>query len=611
MSFSRPLLIAEDQKVYQDESRSGQVLGEMHKFYKDERFCDIILCVEGRRFNCHRLVLAASSLYFERMFSNGMSEASAKEITLNDVSSTAVKYLVEFAYSSRLPVTQETALDIFEAADMLQFPKARQFCQDFLAEQITAQNCLHFMLYADAYSCEPLYEKAKVCAAQFFKVISPTDKFLHLPKCHVVAILKEDSLEMEYEEHVFEAMTRWILHDQDNRNKYLSELFKYIRLNYVSRWYLIEVICKGELINSSEKAQEILHQAKDQLLAQGHTYEIPWQLPPSRKLTGMTEKIIYVNTHDPTPGESELFLFDVVNKSWSSTSKSCPFASETSTIESFGDSLLVIGGWNHNVAAMNQKGAVSTVHEFKTMPFFPTLWYGAAHSMGISRYLHSSIRVGNKLYVLGGLDETQSLQATMFMTSLETAYQFDVCPRMLYPICRPAVSHYDNKIYVFGGFQKDGTPLPFIQQYDISQKKWSELQPPSGGLHSAFQHATCINQVFYLLTSKMDMSEVETVNTMVNHAMPTKCVDCITTFDPISLCWTEVYRLDKPRTGDFCVATLDGKIYITGGNVDGEAYNMVDCFNPADNTMEVIGNARDGCLALCTTMNVMHENFGL
>ena len=84
------------------------------------------------------------------------------------------------------------------------------------------------------------------------------------------------------------------------------------------------------------------------------------------------------------------------------------------------------------------------------MTIFPTLWYVGTHQMGIARYLHSSVVLGSKLYVMGGLDETQSLQATMYVTDQERKYQFEVCPRMLYPVCRPAVAAFDKKIYVFG-----------------------------------------------------------------------------------------------------------------------------------------------------------------
>lgn len=343
MAFSRPHLDAERQMVYEDLPRSSHILGEMHRFYQDERFCDIVLCVDGCRFPCHRIVLAASSLYFERMFSNGMTEANATEVTLNDVTPCALKYLIEFAYTSKLLVSCDHALDIFEAADMFQFPTAKVFCEDFLADQITSNNCLNFMLYADAYSCERLYEKAKLCAAKYFKVLCTQQRFLELPGCHVLRLLKEDNIEMEYEEHVYEAMKRWVNFDPRERLNMIPELFKCIRLNFVSRWYLIEVISKDPLLVTSDEARTIMQRAKDQLLAQGHTYEIPWQLPPSRKCTGMTEKIIYLNTHDPNPGEAEILLFDVVNKSWSSTSRPSPFASEMSTCCTLGDALLVIG----------------------------------------------------------------------------------------------------------------------------------------------------------------------------------------------------------------------------------------------------------------------------
>ena len=43
--------------------------------------------------------------------------------------------------------------------------------------------------------------------------------------------------------------------------------------------------------------------------------------------------------------------------------------------------------------------------------------------MGISRYLHSTVVVGMKLYVVGGLDETQSPQATMYVADPNNKYQ--------------------------------------------------------------------------------------------------------------------------------------------------------------------------------------------
>lgn len=264
------------------------------------------------------------------------------------------------------------------------------------------------------------------------------------------------------------------------------------------------------------------------------------------------------------------------------------------------------------MGSLNQRGAVNLVHEFKAMTIFPTLWYVGTHPMGIARYLHSSVVVGNKLYVMGGLDDTQSLQATMYVTDQEKKYQFEVCPRMLYPVCRPAVATYDKKIFVFGGFYKDGTPIHFVQQFDTTTQKWSEMTPIEG-LNTACQYATCIGNLIYILcgdigdTSRHPKKE----NPMVGHTVPPKYFDSVRTFNPISGQWKRVYRFAKPRSGSFSVTTLDGKVYITGGERGGVSYTSVDCYDPEMNNVETVGTCKEGAFSLCSTMKIMHENFGL
>jgi hypothetical protein len=495
---------------------------------------------------------------------------------------------------------------------MLNFPAARMFCQDFLMDQIDTNNCLSFITYADRFSCEPLYERAKYCAAANFETICSTPEFLELPKIHLEELLRDDNIEMEYEEHIYEALRKWVLQDESRQSDF-PELFKCIRLNFVSRWYLIEVISKDDLICKSSECSTIIQSAKDQLLAQGHTYDIPWQLPPSRKCTGLTWKLVYINTYDPNPSESEVFLFDVVNKSWSNTSKSCPLASEFSTCETVGDALLVIGGWTVSQAkSLNQRGAVNIIHEFKVMSIFPTLWYVGAYPMGISRYLHATVRVNNSIYLIGGLDEAQFLQASVFVTDAEKGYRFQPCPRMLYPVCKPAVAHWQNLIYVFGGYGLGGTPRQFIQCFDIAQQKWSEVPPLFKSSHVCCVYAVTISNLIYVICGVLD-SHHGKEHSMVGHRVATKCIDYICTFNPVSNQLTTVHTLTEKRTGGFSITSLHDRIYITGGLKAGLPHNAVDCYNPETDTLETIGSTREGSgtLSLCSTIKVMHENFGL
>ena len=95
-ALSRPRLSTEKQTTYEDTGRSAHSLREMHRFYRDERLCDVVIRGDDARFPCHRVVLAASSLYFESMFSNDMSEARSTEITIKDVSGPALKVRYKF-----------------------------------------------------------------------------------------------------------------------------------------------------------------------------------------------------------------------------------------------------------------------------------------------------------------------------------------------------------------------------------------------------------------------------------------------------------------------------------------------------------------------------------
>ena len=103
-ALTRPHLSTEKHTTYEDTGRSAHSLREMHRFYRDERLCDVVIRGDhGARFPCHRVVLAASSLYFESMFSNDMSEARSTEITIKDVSGHALKVVHVYKFPIGYP----------------------------------------------------------------------------------------------------------------------------------------------------------------------------------------------------------------------------------------------------------------------------------------------------------------------------------------------------------------------------------------------------------------------------------------------------------------------------------------------------------------------------
>lgn len=198
----------------------------------------------------------------------------------------------------------------------------------------------------------------------------------------------------------------------------------------------------------------------------------------------------------------------------------------------------------------------------------------------------------------------------MYVTDAASNYHFEACSRMLYALSRPAVVHHSERLYVFGGYDDGGTARRSLQTFDVNTRQWTEVTSGVNDVRMSCQYAVCIDELIYVVTGNATSGgryEVAT-GSVSKH----RCADSLYTFNPRTLQWCHLTRLpEPPHTGSFCATTLGGRIYLTGGLRGGRPYYAVDCFNVPDNTVDTVGNTVEGSLSLCSTIRVMHENFGL
>lgn len=209
------------------------------------------------------------------------------------------------------------------------------------------------------------------------------------------------------------------------------------------------------------------------------------------------------------------------------------------------------------------------------------------------------------IFVLG----TYYLQASIFVADATGGYHFEACRRMLYPVSRPAVAAWNEKLYVFGGYELDGSPTQVTQCFDIQSQTWTEM-PGVPGHRATCEFAVAIDDLFYVLCG---VAQKITEHPMLGVRVAERSVSSVCTFDPVASRWTTVDHFPEPRIGSFSVTAMKEKIYITGGRRGSTACHTIDCYNPRTNTLEVVGTTGDeaGTLTLCTSLCVMHENFGL
>ena len=152
-----------------------KVLDGMQNFQKNGAFCDISINVEGKTFRAHKVVLAASSDYFEAMLNDksDFKEGLESEVALCGKSE-IFQILLDFAYSGMLNLSVEAAVDVLEMAQYLQFHIVMKRCESFLNEAVTKESigiptCIRILKSAEMFELKNLKTSCKKFLAENFK----------------------------------------------------------------------------------------------------------------------------------------------------------------------------------------------------------------------------------------------------------------------------------------------------------------------------------------------------------------------------------------------------------------------------------------------------------
>lgn len=69
-----------ENQTFLNQQHPGNVLSRLHDLREREELCDVTIVVEGKAIKAHRAVLAATSQYFNAMFTRKMSERNQAKV---------------------------------------------------------------------------------------------------------------------------------------------------------------------------------------------------------------------------------------------------------------------------------------------------------------------------------------------------------------------------------------------------------------------------------------------------------------------------------------------------------------------------------------------------
>ncbi|XP_075039505.1 kelch repeat and BTB domain-containing protein 8 [Mixophyes fleayi] len=215
-----------------DPYHACSILQQLKAMYDECKLTDIVVQVDnGEHFSCHRNVLAAISPYFRSMFTSGLTESTQKEVRLVGIDAESMQLVLNYAYTSKVQLTENNVQALFTAASIFQIPPLQDQCAQYMISRLDPQNCIGVFIFADHYDHQELKDKSQEYVRKKFLHVAKEQEFLHLKKDQLTSILNSDDLDVDKEEHVYNSIICWFEHDQAEREMDLPEIFaKCIRM---------------------------------------------------------------------------------------------------------------------------------------------------------------------------------------------------------------------------------------------------------------------------------------------------------------------------------------------------------------------------------------------
>ncbi|XP_059805724.1 kelch-like protein 24a [Hypanus sabinus] len=532
------------QEVYDFSSGSSHaesILEMLNEFRNSRLFTDVIICVEGREFPCHRAILSSCSSYFRAMFCNDHRESREMLVEINGIFAEAMDQFLQYVYTGRVKITPDNVQYLFETSNLFQISAIREACAKFLEEQLDPCNCLGIQKFADTHSLKSLNSKCKGFCLQTFSEVTQHEEFLGLQKDELIDYVSSDDLVVGKEETVYESVMRWVYHDMDQRRPMMKEVLTHVRLPLLHPNYFVQTVEGDQLIQNSPECYQLLHEARRYHVL-GNEMMSPRTRP--RRSTGYSEVIVVVGGCERVGGFNLPYTecYDPGTGEWRSLAKLPEFTKSEYAVCALRNDILVTGGrinsrdvWMYN-SQLN-------------------IWMRVA-CLNKGRWRHKMAVLLGKVYAVGGYDGHNRLNSVECYDSFSNRW-IEVEP-LKEAVSSPAVVSCISKLFVIGGGPDDNTCSDKVQCYDPTTSVWLLRAP--------------------IPIAKRCITAVSLNNLIYVAGGLTKSIYC---YDPVEDYW--IHAVNTFSRQESCgMSVCNGKIYILGGRKEtGEASDTITCYDPA------------------------------
>jgi len=452
-----------------------------------------------------------------------------------------------------MELTVENVEEVLSAATHLQVTDAIELCSKYIETSLTIENCVDVLNLAELYSLSSTYKKAQHFMLDQFEMMAKSGQYQKLNKRQLSQLLEDNGLQISSEYLLFELVLCW-MKGKKEREQYVAELMRNVRLPLLSGEELVEKVSTVPLMRDNAECHELLTEAKDYHIVvskQPLLQSKRTQVRASEKCLVMChrENLEYYNLTNMHHG----FLRDA-------------------TIQLYHPAVVVVDNFMYACGGkydFNENNEIATARCFRYDPRFDT-WYELT-SMNEARKDFVLLAHEGKLYAIAGQDENL-VMCTVEMFDI-ACNEWEVRSSMNHSVYGHAGAVCNNKLYISGGQKFDGC-CNDLERYDPVTDLWEKRCPM---LTARLNHnMITVNDRIYCMCGNIEDS--------MGFPVPVITIEYYT---PASDQWTACQKTLNIREAGACL--IEDKIYIVGG-INGEHYysDMVQCFMPATEHLKIV-----------------------
>ena len=235
-------------------------------------------------FMARRDALVKASYFFEKRLKSGTDESREGIIRLHTISTPLMEIILKFIYNGRAQINNvESAKGLIVAADYLLLPSLRIISEQSLEKRLCISNCISIFYFAKEHHCNELVAKVQRYVESNFASVAQSKEFLDLSSQEIESWISSDEIVINNEEDIFKIIVQWTSQNTRHRMEEFKELFRHVRLMFVSRDYLSRSIATNSLVKEDAKSLDCVTQALRWLEGKVDR-DFPWQQLPRKSL---------------------------------------------------------------------------------------------------------------------------------------------------------------------------------------------------------------------------------------------------------------------------------------------------------------------------------------